>query len=50
MLHNVPLGCVPVELKHVVRIDEAIPLFIGEIVDGAEGELFNPVAGNGDKS
>ena len=44
------LGCVPVEVKHVVRIDEAIPLFIGEIVDGAEGELSDPVAGNGGKS
>ena len=39
-------GRVPVEVKHVIRINEAIPLFVGEAVDGAEGELSNPVAGN----
>ena len=42
-------GRVPVEVKHVVRINEAIPLFVGEVVDGAEGKLSDPVAGDGGK-
>lgn len=39
-------GRVPVEIKYVVRIDKTISLFIGGIVDGAKGKLFDPVAGD----
>ena len=43
---NALFGRVPVEVKHVIRINEAIPLFVGEVVDGAEGELLEFFSGN----